>query len=416
MVKITIPWASWREPEFREFEFPNSWDVSEGRMNNCIEISDKDIKDAIVNPIGSPKLSELAQGKERAVIVIDDMSRPTPIYKIIPYVLEILQNNGIQKDNITIIGALGAHRPLNRRDYTLKLGADVVDNYNIENHHPYENLVDLGATKMGTPIYVNKTYYESDLKIAIGGVIPHPLAGYGGGAKIILPGLCGIETLYGNHSRAMEKGSGAGVGTITESRLDIEDTAKIVGLDFSINVILTENGNIGGIFAGNFVKAHRKAMDLGDKVYDTSVTIDNDVAFFNIFPEDTELTQGMHKAFNFLMTAPSKMLKRNGAIVIMTDSYEGRGYHALNAERGSKLYSPVNEQLIWKAFVRRRKVYCFSENLSKADIDYIYGKDAVSFFKNWNDLVKNLRENYGDSLKAILIPTSIQFVKPKTNL
>jgi nickel-dependent lactate racemase len=410
MVRVKVPWASWREPEFRDFEFPDSWDVSEGRMNNCEEISDDEIRNAILNPIGTQKLSELAQGKSNVVIVIDDMSRPTPIYRVIPYVLEELHSSGIKKENVTIIGAIGAHRPLTRHDYILKLGIEVVNNYNIENHHPYENLVDLGKTQMGTPIHVNKTYYEADLKIAVSGVIPHPLAGYGGGAKIVLPGVCGIETLYGNHSGAMKGGAGAGMGIVTESRKDIEDTAKRVGLDFSINIIFTENGKIGGVFAGDFIDAHRKAMELGNIVYKTEVTLDNDVAFFNVFPEDTELTQGMHKAFNFLMTAPGKMLKRSGTMVIMADCYEGRGYHSLNAERGAKLYSPVNEQLIWKAFVKRRKIYCFSENLSKTDVDYIFGKDAVLLFKNWDDLIKKLDEDHENSLKAIIIPTSIQLV------
>ncbi len=406
-----VPWASWRDPENREFELPDLWEVSEGRMNNTEEISDDEIKKAFKTPIGTSKLSELAQGKEKVVIVMDDMSRPTPIYRVIPYILEELHASGIMKEKITIIGAIGAHRPLNRNDYILKLGEDVVENYNIENHHPYENLIVIGETKMGTPIHVNKNYYEADLKIAISGVIPHPLAGYGGGAKIVLPGVCGIETLNGNHSLGMKSGVGAGIGRLTPIREDIEDATERVGLDFSINIILTENGGIGGIFAGNYIESHRKAMELGDKVYNTEVTLDNDIAFINLFPEDTELTQGMHKAFNFLMAAPAKMVKRYGTIVIMSDCYEGRGYHSLIAERGAKLYSPINQQIIWKAFVRKRKVYFFSENLSKSDIDYIYGKDAVLLFKKWDDLIKKLREDYEDPIKAIIIPTSIQLSK-----
>jgi len=411
MVKVKIPWASWNEPEFREFEFPDSWNLFEGRMNNTKEISDEKIRESLINPIGSPKLSELAQNKKKVAIVIDDMSRSTPIYRIIPYILEELHDNGISKDQITIIGATGAHRPMNKHDYTLKLGREIVENYRIQNHHPYENLVDLGITKMGTLIHINKTYYESDLKIAIGGVIPHPLAGFGGGAKIVLPGVCGIETLFGNHSIAMKRGTGAGIGIITEIRRDIEDTAKKIGLDFSINIILAENGKIGGIFAGDFVKAHRKAMELGNQVYKTEVTLDNDVAFFNLYPEDTELTQGMHKAFNFLMTAPNKILKRNGTIAIMASCYEGRGFHSLIAETGAKLYSPIRKQIIWKAFVKQRNVYFFSENLNIFDIEHIYGKSKVLLFNNWNNLIDKLGKDYGDSLKAIVIPTSIQLAK-----
>jgi len=87
-------------------------------------------------------------------------------------------------------------------------------------------------------------------------------------------------------------------------------------------------------------------------VYKTKIKTDNDVVFFNLYPEDTELTQCSHKAFNFLMASPTNMLKENGTIIIMASCYEGRGFHSLIAKTGAKLYTPVSEQLIWKAFVR----------------------------------------------------------------
>ncbi|GAI10637.1 unnamed protein product, partial [marine sediment metagenome] len=151
-------------------------------------LNDDEIKHSILNPIGTQRISELAKGKETVVIVVDDMTRTTPISRIIPHVLEALEEASISIDQITILLALGAHKPMNRQDCILKLGKDVVNTINIENHHPYENLTNLGESKIGTPIEVNSTYVDSDLKISIGGVIPHPLAGFGGGAKNVLPG------------------------------------------------------------------------------------------------------------------------------------------------------------------------------------------------------------------------------------
>ena len=247
MVKtFKIPWAAWREPEFLEISFPDSWDVSLCKMNGGPEIDDNKIKESILNPISTSKLSELAKGKEKIVIVVDDMTRTTPISRIIPHVLEELDKASIYVDQITILLALGAHKPMNRQDCILKLGEDVVNTINIENHHPYENLTNLGESKIGTPIEVNSTYVDSDLKISIGGVIPHPLAGFGGGAKNVLPGVCGIRTLEANHSTGF-KGTSGGIGKVTLIREDIENTAEIVGLDFSINVILNEIGEMEGI-------------------------------------------------------------------------------------------------------------------------------------------------------------------------
>ncbi|MFX1499043.1 MAG: lactate racemase domain-containing protein, partial [Promethearchaeota archaeon] len=355
---IKVPWAAWREPDFLDLKFPEPWDVIACRMNGAEspELPDDEIKASILNPIGSSKLSDLAIGKKNVVIAIDDMTRTTQISRILPFVFTELEKAEINKKQVTIIAAIGAHRPLNRQDFILKLGDPIVNTTKIENHHPYENLIELGKSSRGTPIDVNSTYIKADLKIAVGAVIPHPLAGFGGGAKIVLPGLCGIGTLEANHSAGM-KGIGAGIGRMTDIRRDIEEIAEQVGLDFSINAILNEEGKIAKIFSGHFRDAHRKAMDFAKKFYSTKVTLDNQICFFNSFPEDSELNQAQYKPFNFLMTAPNNMLERRGAIVILTSSYEGRGYHSLLAETGSKLYKNLIESVVWRAFVKKRNVY-----------------------------------------------------------
>ena len=225
---FNIPWAVWRDPELLELTFPKTWDINLCNMNGTgvAELSEDEIRDSILNPIGTLKISELADGKENVVIVVDDMTRPTQISKIIPHVLDELKVANIKKDQITILLAIGAHRPMNRQDCILKLGIDIVNEFRIENHHPYENLKSYGKSMRGTPIYVNNTYADADLKIAIGGVIPHPLAGFGGGAKIVLPGVCGIETLEANHNGSLN----GGIGRVTDARRDIEDIAEKIGL------------------------------------------------------------------------------------------------------------------------------------------------------------------------------------------
>jgi nickel-dependent lactate racemase len=409
MVKtFKIPWAAWREPEFLEMSFPDSWDLSLCKMNGGPEIDDNKIKESILNPINTSKLSELAKGKENVVIVVDDMTRTTPVSRILPFIFEELEKATITREQITIILALGAHRPMNRHDCILKLGKEVVDTIKIENHHPYENLTNFGESKIGTRIEVNTTYCNSDLKIAIGGVIPHPLAGFGGGAKIVLPGVCGIRTLEDNHSAGM-RGIGAGIGKITDIRKDIEEIAEKVGLDFSVNILLNEPGKIAGIFSGHFRDAHRKAMEAAKQMYSTKITLDNNICFFNLFPEDSELNQSV-KGFNFLMTAPNNMLKRKGSIVLMSSSYEGRGYHSLIAETGAKLYKNFGEIIIWRAFVKKRQVYFFSPNISSSDLYHFYPK-SVKFFDDWDKLIGELSKVHGNSPKAAVFPCSIQLAE-----
>jgi len=399
-----IPWAVWREPGYFELDFPDSWDISifnmEGAKNS--EISEGEIKNAILNPIGSLKLAELAKGKKNVVIVSDDMTRPTPNYKILPFVLEELKKANIKEHQITILLAIGAHRPMTRQDCILKLGEEIVNKFRIENHHPYENLEYLGESSKGTPIYINKTYLEADLKIAIGGVIPHSLAGFGGGAKIVLPGVCGIDTLEANHS-----GLSGGIGIITEARQDIEDIAGKVGLDFSINVILTDKGKIAGIFAGHFKKAHRKAIEYGKQIYSTEITQNNQICFFNSWPEDSELDQAQYKAFNFLMTAPQTIIEPNGAIVAMTSSYEGRGYHSLVGETGARLHRNIGETRFWDRFIQKRKVYLFSPNVNEIDKNHFF-PESVVLFNNWSELIQELKREFGETPRVAIVPTSIQ--------
>jgi len=96
---IKVPWAAWREPEYLELNFPDSWDINVLNMNNTQEVSEEKINDSILNPIGTPTLSELAKGKKSVAIVTDDMTRPTPVYKILPYILNELEDVGIKRSD-----------------------------------------------------------------------------------------------------------------------------------------------------------------------------------------------------------------------------------------------------------------------------------------------------------------------------
>jgi hypothetical protein len=224
----------------------------------------------------------------------------------------------------------------------------------------------------------------------------------------VLPGVCGIRTLEGNHSAGM-RGIGAGIGRMTEIREDIEDTAEKVGLDFSINAILTEKGGISSMTTGHFRDAHRKAMEIAKENYNTKYPLDNQICFFNLYPEDSELNQAA-KGFNFLMTASNKILDRKGTIVLMSSSYEGRGYHSLIAETGAKLYANFGDGILWRGFVKRRNVCFYSPNISKHDLNHFY-PESTKLFNNWDNLIKHLNEVYKEPPKVAVFPCSIQLAE-----
>jgi hypothetical protein len=235
------------------------------------------------------------------------------------------------------------------------------------------------------------------------------LAGFGGGAKVVLPGLCGIQTLEANHKAGI-RGIGIGLGIVTELRKDIEDTCKKAGLDFSINLIPTMTRKVGGIFAGDFIKAHRKAMEFAKKVYSTDLSpeLKLDIGFFNLYPEDTELSQAL-KGLNFLLKS-NTIIKREGAVIILTAASEGRGFHSLLGETGGKLYKNWGEGIIFKVVLKKKKFGIFSQNVNKMDVLHYYPENTI-FKPNFQEIVKELEIIYGDTPKVGIFPSSNQLPK-----
>ncbi len=246
-----------------ELTFPDEWDLNVFPMNDGPAVEDESIREAFSNPIGTETLRNIAKGKKTAVIVVDDLSRPTPAYKILPLIAKELKEAGVKEKNISIIMGLGAHRPMLREDLINKLGRSIYDSFPVYNHHPFENLVDLGTSSRGTPIRINKLFMSAEVKIGMGCIMPHTYAGFGGGGKIVLPGISGIDTLKANHQSAIRgiKG-GLGLTDGNEVRDDIEEIARKVGLDFIVNVVVNSKREVAGIFAGDIVAAHREGVKL----------------------------------------------------------------------------------------------------------------------------------------------------------
>jgi len=155
--------------------------------HNTPKLNEESFRKAIRNPIGTPPIRELARNKKSVVILFDDLSRPTKAAEIVPFVLEELAAGGVEEKNIQFICALGAHGAMTAIEFTKKLGADILARFNVYNHNTYENCTYIGKTTRGTPVSLNTEFLNADLKIGIGSIVPHQSAGFGGGAKIILP-------------------------------------------------------------------------------------------------------------------------------------------------------------------------------------------------------------------------------------
>ncbi|MBM3708102.1 MAG: nickel-dependent lactate racemase [Actinobacteria bacterium] len=416
-VSIKIPWSNWYANELHTIWFPDKWNVCVSKMADAPKLKKQKIYEAIKNPIGSQKLEEIAKGKDTVGILVDDLSRPTPAYAVLPYIINELKKCNIKPYNISIIISLGAHRPMTKQEIIKKVGERVASTIQVLNHNPFSpDLVYIGKSKIGSPISINRKFAESDFKIAIGSILPHYCAGFGGGAKSIIPGIGGIDTLEANHSLYFCEENGekhiiCSVGNPDNPlRLDMEDIAKKVGLDFIINVVINSKLEIAGVFAGDQVKAHRIGCEFAKKVYHTKKIAKADVVIINAFPKDTEYCQSSN-AFNVIGDVSSdEILKGKSSTIIMTTAAsEGPGFHYLSGP-GTKLFK-YHDYTFPPESLKDFDAWIYSPNLFEAEIRQFYKDKPKPLYNDWNNVLRNLILKYGDYAKVAIYPlASIQIL------
>ncbi|MFC2108067.1 lactate racemase domain-containing protein [Candidatus Bipolaricaulota bacterium] len=408
---VRMLWKAWYGDEELVVNFPDGWDVQVARMQDAPDMEDAAIDRAFDNTIGSGSIEELSRGKRSVAIAVDDLTRPTQAARLIPPLLRRLEYAGIRRENIVIISALGGHRPMTQLDFEKKLGPGIVAAVMTRNHNLYGNLVEAGATRRGV-VTVNRFFAEADVKIGVGCVCPHDLAGFSGGAKIVLPGVAGIDTLEANH-RPASVGDGdksAGVGSIegNETRKDMEDFARKINLDLVVNVVVNSTRGIAGTFVGHVVEAHREAVALARQVYATRTPEEPvDIAVLNAYPKDTELNQSL-SAFNVLgRFGEPDFLTERGTIVIIAASSEGRGVHVLY-ERGMKLHRYPDESPKFKGLLQQRhRIIILSPTVHQNDVLEWYPKGTL-LARTWDDVLSALRRTGARPSVAVFPCSTIQ--------
>ncbi len=411
MQSVTIPWGSWWGNKGLPLSFPEDWKVAVASMAGGPDVSRAEIRKAFADPIGQRTIRKLAEGKKTAAIAVDDLTRPTEAHRFLPFIVDGLNKGGIKDEDIKIILAIGCHRPLMKGEQERKLGKKMANRFPVFNHHPYENLVNLGMTSRGTPVQINRHFMEADVKIGVGFITPHPTAGFGGGGKIVIPGLGSMETIEKNHTPAhLGKIGGTGFSQDldkNELRLDIEDGARMAGLDLIVNSVGTSEGKTAGVFVGDLVQAHRAAVEMARKVYVTEAPVDADVAIFNAFPEDTELAQAQ-KALNvWTGNMNRRIVREGGAVIIATASSDGLGYHSL-MDVGMRLHQKVDHRKTIADIFRGRRVFVLSPNCSPCDLYNRYPQ-TVTIRNKWGDLLEELKGG-GSSQNVVIFPNgSLQY-------
>jgi len=346
------------------------------------------IQEALANPIGTGRLEELLEPGHSVVIMADDATRPTPAAKILPFILERIEKVGIPDRAVRIFMGLGTHRPMTEEELRLKLGAGVRQRYRVINRDYRDgDYVSLGQTESGTPIEIDRQVLEADFKIAVGNVIPHISAGWGGGSKMILPGVCSQKTTDMMHLMAcIVQPVLEVIGTRdNKPRAEMDAIAGQVGLDFIVNTVMDEDKNMLGLFAGHFVEAHRQAAQMAEKVMIVPIPAQADILIVSANPCHFDYWQGVKP-----YTYSHRAVREGGVIIFLLDGAEGLCGDAPSHEETVRKYLSWSfedqkaavdrgevEDLVglnvpmYHATVRHRvkSTVCVTNHLSPADVD-----------------------------------------------
>jgi nickel-dependent lactate racemase len=373
-----------------QLTLPDDWQVQERRVREAPALSEREIDRAFAEPIAVPPWDVLVRGKRQATIVVDDCFRPTPAHLLAPALVRRLLDAGLAESQIRFMLATGMHRAQTGRDLAAKLGREIVEHFEILPHNPYENLVYLGTTERGIPVWVNRWVVESDLRLGIGCVVPHSGAGFGGGGKILMPGICGIETVATHH-----EGIPRGGPTLdaNEWRQEIETIASMIGLDLVVNAVLNGRSEIAGLFVGDMVVAQRQAADLAAQLYRVDLPTDMDIALVSGYPLDQELAQARKG-----VVIAARCVRPGGALVLFGDCPEGAGFHALYGA-GGRFQAMTKDGLSNK--LGDRQVWVCSPNVTAFDARQ-YLPDTTRVARDPQALIAELATQYPQAHVCVL--------------
>ncbi|MEW6424739.1 MAG: nickel-dependent lactate racemase [Bacillota bacterium] len=329
------------------------------------------ISRALLSPAGTPRIAEMAKGKKNILIIVDDNTRLTPVYKILPFVFAELKEGGASEENITILVGLGTHRPMTAAESEKKLGAEVVRRFKVISHNwrDSSSLEFIGKTPNGTEIWLNKEVLKADFVLGIGHIVPHRVAGFSGGGKIIQPAVCGGRTTEQTHwLSALYQGREIMGRADNPVRQEIETVARKAGLDAVINVVQDRQGRVVAAFCGDLVAAHRAGCRVSLEIFGVRIPEPADIVLTDSYPADTEMWQAAKGIYSSDLA-----VKEGGVIILVTPCPEGvasqhpavseLGYHPLAevkrmVEEGVLTDLTVAAHLVHVGEVIQRKASC----------------------------------------------------------
>jgi nickel-dependent lactate racemase len=281
------------------------------------------VRELLANPIGMPPLAEVMAGlpNTKTVIVSEDQTRPSPVHQILEPLWAELNRLGIPNEDISVIVGRGTHRYTEPDEVRAKVGDKAMDELSVTVHDPEpEDLVYVGTTRRGTEVRVNPLVAEASLIIGIGTSNPHYFAGYGGGAKIILPGVCARETIKQNHVWTRDPNATAGIMEGNPIWEDMLEAARLARITYKFDTVTNARKEIHALFGGEVEAQQKEAVAALKSVYGVEIPAQADVTVTSGYPLETNLIQS-GKAILLAET----VTKPGGTIVLVSELSDGPG-------------------------------------------------------------------------------------------
>jgi nickel-dependent lactate racemase len=381
-VDYMVPYSKGKYGEIK-LSLPRTWTVETIKRTGRL-MENEEIYNVIANPIGSPTLSELASSVKKVGIILEDHTRFTPLKVAFEIVLKELFHAGIEPENITLIGASATHRSTRVEEIAQKVGPESIRGIRIIEHNVLDEkmLVFLGNTSYGTPVWINSEIASCDLIIGMGGIAPHGSVQFGGGAKLLVPGIAGYETIRYNHTKIDQECTFKG-DSIRLMRLDMEEAARMVNYAFNVSGFIDHQGTLVDMVAGDPIAAHREGMKKGKELYCVLVQEKADVVIACSNPLDVDCFQ----AIKGLLPAV-EFVKTGGTILWLAECSEGIGTHMLT-QMDDEYRQAMIRGMQERCMVAN--VIFYSNNLSNKEI-YEYIAPEIIFYNDLDNAVNKLIE------------------------
>ena len=423
MKEVKLPYGK----EFIELEVDDNVDILVSQAGEFkAEKSEEDlVRDALLNPIGSEKLSDLVKGKEKITIITSDHTRPVPSHITMPILLEEIRSTNPEAD-ITILIATGFHRPTTHEELVNKFGEEIVNNEKIIVHKSGvdEDMVELDRLPSGGRLLLNKHAINTDLLISEGFIEPHFFAGFSGGRKSVLPGVASEKTVLANHCSKFIASDYSRTGILDENPIhkDMAFAAEQAKLAFILNVVIDAEKKIINAFAGDRVKAHAEGCDFV-RGLSTIEGVNADIAITSNggYPLDQNVYQSVKS-----MTAAEAAAADDGIIIEVSRCNDGHGgesfYKTFKEAADPKdiedrvLQIPMEETIadqweiqILARILVRHKVIFVTDPENKQLIEDMH----MTYAESLDEALKMAKEIKGEDAKVAFVPDGVSVIVNK---